>query len=453
MSYTPLKATLGICISLASQMALASNAPDSPVVDATAGSYAQVVDRLALPVPSVSAPISTVASKSSDLQSPHDSPDTPPTQPAVTQPSGALISGLQDLSISAPAPHTTTLNIAPIITSDSPLITLSGDPEQTVVTPATSDQTIASDGSIQTQPTDGSTPNGPLNRIGQTLGASIDKIGEIGGKIGGAVGEFGDKIAVDANASQPDPVKDPFEHFNRAMWHLNSKLDQWILLPVATAYAHHVPQPVRTGVTNFMSNLRQPWTAVNNLLQGHPGTSVESLSRFVINTVTSLGFYDTAGWLGIPKSTEDFGQTLGVWGVGSGPFLMLPLIGPSTVRDSLAEIVDLAGSIPNYVPNNWTSLTTTAIRGVNNRSNLIGLEHFVEGDQYSLIRDIYLQNRQFQIYGTTKTTPTANAAADDFGDDGFGDDTSTGDKGTGSSKVAPAVISTPAAPAAQPVQF
>jgi len=135
---------------------------------------------------------------------------------------------------------------------------------------------------------------------------------------------LGTKIAVDATAAQPDPVKDPFEGFNRSIFKFNSKLDKYILLPVAGAYSRNVPQPVQTAISQFFSNLGTPWTAVNNLLQGHPGTSIESLSRFIINTSTTLGFYDVAGYLGVEKSSGDFGQTLGKWGIGSGPFLMLP---------------------------------------------------------------------------------------------------------------------------------
>ena len=156
---------------------------------------------------------------------------------------------------------------------------------------------------------------------------SLYKIGEIGNQSIEQIGTLSSKIAVDANASQPDSVKDPFEHFNRKIFYFNTKLDQYIFLPVARTYKRVLPPVVQKGFTQFFKNLSSPWTAVNNLLQGHPGTSIESLSSFVINTTTTLGFYDVAGWLGIEKSEQDFGQTLGVWGIGTGPYLMLPALG------------------------------------------------------------------------------------------------------------------------------
>ena len=256
----------------------------------------------------------------------------------------------------------------------------------------------------------GSAPTANKNVITRSIDKTIDKIGELG-----------TKIAVDATAAQPDPVKDPFEGFNRSIFKFNLKLDKYILLPVAGAYSRNVPQPVQTAISQFFSNLGTPWTAVNNLLQGHPGTSIESLSRFIINTSTTLGFYDVAGYLGVEKSSGDFGQTLGKWGIGSGPFLMLPFLGPSTVRDTFGTAVDQFGSPIYYVNDGWTSTGLTAVKTVDMRAKLIGLEHFVEGDQYSLLRDVYLQNRQFKINGKADSSATNSS----FSDDGFGDDSNT----------------------------
>ena len=265
---------------------------------------------------------------------------------------------------------------------------------------------------------------------------SVNTIGEIGNRSIEQVAALGSKIAVNANASQPDSVKDPFEHFNRQIFSFNMKLDQYIMLPIARTYQKIVPTPVRHGVTNFFINLGMPWTAVNNLLQGHPGTSVESLSRFVINTATSLGFYDTATYLGIDRSDEDFGLTLGKWGVGSGPYVMLPFFGPSTVRDTFTRAVDQFGAPQNYIHNTWESLGITGVKFVDQRAQLIGFEHFVQGDQYTLLRDVYLQKRQFANGATT--SPQANSNDDgfnnnDFGDDGFGDNDSKSDATTQSS--------------------
>ena len=254
---------------------------------------------------------------------------------------------------------------------------------------------------------------------------SVNTIGEIGNRSMEQVSELGSKMAVNATASQPNSVKDPFEQINRKIFNFNKKLDQYVLLPVARSYKKVVPDPVRHGVTNFFVNLTMPWTAVNNLLQGHPGTSVESLSRFVINTSTTLGFYDTATYLGIERSDQDFGLTLGKWGIGSGPYVMLPLLGPSTVRDTLARAVDQFGVPMNYLDNTWESVGLTGIKFVDIRARLIGLESFVQGDQYTLLRDVYLQKRQFQS-GAPATSTTENSSDEgfnnnDFGNNGFGD--------------------------------
>lgn len=252
---------------------------------------------------------------------------------------------------------------------------------------------------------------------------SLNKIGEIGNQSIEQIGALGSKIAVNATASQPSSVKDPFESINRKIYRFNMTLDKHILLPVARTYKKIVPNPVQHGVTHFFRNLAMPWTAVNNLLQGHPGTSIESLSRFVINTTTTLGFYDVAGALGVERSDEDFGQTLGVWGIGTGPYVMLPFFGPSTVRDTFGRAVDQFGAPQTYIDNNYQKLGLTGLKYVNLRARLIGLENFVQGDQYTLLRDVYLQSQQFKSADTgagNSSTPSTNSEG--FGDDGFGDD-------------------------------
>ncbi|MBC7751068.1 MAG: VacJ family lipoprotein [Candidatus Saccharibacteria bacterium] len=253
------------------------------------------------------------------------------------------------------------------------------------------------------------------------IARSLYKIGEIGNQSIEQIGTLSSKIAVDANASQPDSVKDPFEHFNRKVFYFNTKLDQYIFLPVARTYKRVLPPVVQKGFTQFFKNLSSPWTAVNNLLQGHPGTSIESLSSFVINTTTTLGFYDVAGLLGIQKSEQDFGQTLGVWGIGTGPYLMLPALGPSTVRDTFGRVFDQYGAPQNYLlDNTWESIGVTGLKYVGLRARAIGFEHFVEGDQYTLLRDIYLQKRQFESGSKNEDSSSTNKK-ESFGDDGFGD--------------------------------
>lgn len=250
---------------------------------------------------------------------------------------------------------------------------------------------------------------------------SLNKIGEISNQSIEEIGALGSKIAVNANAAQPASVKDPFEHFNRKIYAFNMKLDKYILLPVSRVYKNITPTPVQHGVTQFFRNLSTPWTAVNNLLQGHPGTSIESLSRFVINTTTTLGFYDVAGALGVERSDEDFGQTLGVWGIGSGPYVMLPFFGPSTVRDTFGRAVDQFGAPQSYLKDTWEKVGITGLKYVSLRARVIGLENIVQGDPYTLLRDIYLQDRQFKSNDSGSDDAAPSNQPSNFGDDGFGD--------------------------------
>lgn len=225
-------------------------------------------------------------------------------------------------------------------------------------------------------------------------------------------------LAVNADANQPESVKDPLMPINRQVFKFNQTLDKYLLLPVARTYKKVLPQPVRTSVGNFFSNLREPWSAVNHLLQGHPKSSAKSLGRFTVNTLTSLGLADPASKWGIVSTSEDFGQTLGVWGVKSGPFLMLPFLGPSTLRDASSLVVDMYARPQHYIDNNAVAWSLNGLQVVNLRAGLIGVEDLVQGDQYTLLRDLYLQRRQFAIYG--ESDPAAGID-NSFGDDDFGD--------------------------------
>lgn len=222
-------------------------------------------------------------------------------------------------------------------------------------------------------------------------------------------------LAVNADATQPDSIKDPLQPINRQVFRFNQTMDKYLLLPVAKTYKKVVPQPVRTSVGNFFSNLREPWSAVNHLLQGHPKSSAKSLGRFTVNTLTSLGLADPASKWGIVSTPEDFGQTLGVWGVKSGPFLMLPFLGPSTLRDASSMVVDMYARPQRYIDNDTLLWSLNGVQIVNLRAGIIGVEDLVQGDQYTLLRDLYLQRRQFAIYG--ESNPAASID-DSFGDDG-----------------------------------
>ena len=197
-----------------------------------------------------------------------------------------------------------------------------------------------------------------------------------------------------------NPV-DPFEKFNRTMFTFNDRVDQYALKPVATVYKRAVPSFVQTGVYNFFGNLGDVWTAVNNLLQGRVADGVSDAMRFTINSTFGLaGLIDISSDAGLPKHNQDFGATLGVWGVQSGPYVVLPLLGPSTVRDSAALPADFAGNPWTYVTPDATRYFGAALRIVDLRAGLLDASNLIEDaalDRYEFIRDAYLQRRAGKI--------------------------------------------------------
>ncbi len=230
-----------------------------------------------------------------------------------------------------------------------------------------------------------------------------------------------DDFKVEATASQPDAIKDPLEDLNRKIFRFNVKMDREVLLPVAKVYRDITPKPVNDGITRFFSNLREPWSAANALLQREPREAGRTLGRFAINSLVSLGFADPASSLGLDRNRRDFGQTLASWGMWSGPFVMLPFIGPSTFRDTLGQVADRLASPSRLVDNTGASLALAVTDGIDTRADLIGVEDLVQGDQYTLIRDVYLQRRHFLISNSGKQVDQTPPAIDE----GFGDDEDT----------------------------
>ena len=194
---------------------------------------------------------------------------------------------------------------------------------------------------------------------------------------------------------------DPFESFNRSVFSFNDSLDRAVIKPVAVAYRNVTPSPVRTGVTNFFGNLKDVWSVVNNSLQGKGEHAGDSLGRVMINTVFGLGgLLDMAGEANIPKHTEDFGQTLGVWGVPAGPYLVLPVLGPSTVRDTAALIVDTQADVVSTTGNIPVRNTLQVTRAVNVRANLLKAGNLLDEaalDRYTFAREVHLQRRRSLI--------------------------------------------------------
>lgn len=204
-----------------------------------------------------------------------------------------------------------------------------------------------------------------------------------------------------ASVPNPDP-RDPFEGFNRAVYKFNDGFDRVIAKPVATAYVKITPTPVRTGVRNFFSNIADVFIGVNNLLQGKPEEALTDWGRFAFNTTFGLlGIADWATDMGLEKHDEDFGQTFGRWGAGTGPYLVLPILGPSDVRDGVGTAFDIyTDPVSNRTPVDQRN-SATALRLVSRRADLLGASRLLEQaalDQYAFLRDAYLQRRRSLVY-------------------------------------------------------
>ncbi len=195
--------------------------------------------------------------------------------------------------------------------------------------------------------------------------------------------------------------RDPLEPFNRGVSEFNEAVDGAVLKPVATAYRDVTPDLVRTGVSNFFGNLRDVWSALNATLQLKPRAAAENALRVGVNTAFGFGgLMDIASEMGIERTTLDFGQTLGRWGVPSGPYLVLPIFGPSTFRDAAGFGVESNGDLVSKVDHIPTRNSLYALRAVETRANLLRATTMLEGaalDKYSFTRDIYLQRRQSLI--------------------------------------------------------
>jgi len=207
---------------------------------------------------------------------------------------------------------------------------------------------------------------------------------------------MGFSIALGGCATVQKP--DPLEPVNRKVFAFNEGLDKVVLKPTATAYKAVVPAPARTGISNFFSNLAEPWSAVNLMLQGRFKEGASDLGRFGTNsTVGVLGFVDFASDWGMPRHGEEFGRTLGTWGVDTGAYLVLPLFGPSTLRDAAALPVDSFGNPIGYVGNVPVRNTMTVMKAVDKRATYLDASRLIDEaslDKYTFVRDAYLQRRR-----------------------------------------------------------
>lgn len=203
-----------------------------------------------------------------------------------------------------------------------------------------------------------------------------------------------------ATVARPDP-NDPLESYNRSMTNFNDQVDAMVLKPVATAYREVTPAPVRTGVSNFFANIGDVWSFVNNVLQLRAEAAGSSFMRVNVNTIFGLGgLLDVASELGIERYKQDFGLTLGRWGVGTGPYLVLPILSPSTLRDTLALPVDMKGNVVSHVDPVSARNSLYALRAVDVRANLLRAGSVLDSaalDKYSFTRDVFLQVRGSQV--------------------------------------------------------
>ncbi|MFL6592071.1 MAG: VacJ family lipoprotein, partial [Luteimonas sp.] len=210
-----------------------------------------------------------------------------------------------------------------------------------------------------------------------------------------------------ADPTLPAPVKlqasyDPWEPLNRRVHGFNNVVDRHIATPLAKAYVRVVPRTVRLGVGNFFSNLGQPVSAVNSLLQGKPRQAAQAVGRFALNTTLGFGgLLDPASQVNLPNHSEDFGQTLGVWGWKRSRYVELPLFGPRTIRDVFGLIGDAPLSPLRQIPGDPDRIFLQGLQLVDIRTQLFAVDSMREGatDDYALVRDAWLQRRRYQIFG------------------------------------------------------
>lgn len=197
-------------------------------------------------------------------------------------------------------------------------------------------------------------------------------------------------------------VRDPWESMNRSVYNFNEVLDNIAIQPAAKAYNAVLPSPVRTGIHNFVGNLGDVWTLANTALQLKLQASAETFMRITVNTVFGLGgVLDVATEMRLEKRKEDFGQTLGYWGVKPGPYVVLPILGPSTVRDALATPIDMQGDVTQQFNDQATRSVLTVTRILDVRSGLLETLDVIKAaalDPYSFVRDAYLQKRENDVH-------------------------------------------------------
>ena len=215
-----------------------------------------------------------------------------------------------------------------------------------------------------------------------------------------------------------EEINDPFEDLNRDIFIFNEKLDEKLLKPAALTYRKVTPQFARTGVTNFFNNLEEIDTTINQVLQGEIKYAFNDAGRFIINSTIGLfGLIDVASKMGLERHEEDFGQTLGVWGFDSGPYIMIPFLGPSNPRDLLSRPISSFLSGTFAMEDNDVKITLVGIDALETRERLLDAETLIIGDKYIFVKDAYIQSREYEINnGSTEDDEFLDDMDDIFGD-------------------------------------
>lgn len=198
--------------------------------------------------------------------------------------------------------------------------------------------------------------------------------------------------------SQAASEEDPWESFNRPIFRFNDTLDTYALKPIAQGYQAVTPQFLEDGIHNVFGNIGDVGNLANNVLQGKLHNAGVDTGRLIFNTTFGLlGFFDVAKHMGLQKNDEDFGQTLGVWGLNSGPYLVIPFLGPSTVRDATGRVPDSFLTPYPYIDHVPTRNVTRGVNVIDTRARLLSAERLISGDKYIFIRNAYLQSREFKV--------------------------------------------------------
>lgn len=233
---------------------------------------------------------------------------------------------------------------------------------------------------------------------------------------------------------------DPMEPLNRKIHSFNRTMDRAVLRPVARGYEKIVPSPVRRSITNFFSNLTTPSSALNNFLQGKPARGFNELGRFLFNSTLGIGgFFDVAGAAGMERYDETFGETLGVWGVPEGPYVVIPFWGPNMLSDAFALPVGYYTDLWTHYDNSSVRDKVWALRVVELRYRLLSIDSFLDdsADPYVSVREAYRQNRRFRVYDGEPPEQEENFYDDEMFDEFFEDDVGEASEDTSGDDVTP----------------